>query len=302
MCVCVRKSRVITVNMAKPMKHQQFQSCYHNWVAQQRLDLDELLQALTRYSTDSDYLKLITDKTISHFESYNDARAQLAKHDGPSFLAPTWGSTCENSLLWIGGCRPSLIIRLVYELCGSQMNARFAEFLEGIGRGNLAEISSSQLKRIDELQVKTIKNEDKLRSRVASLQAYTINSINAIFCYDKISIEMKADELLLVLLANLGREAEEKGRDEVVGKAMDSHALDSYNVLIEADQLRLNTLKGMIDILTPLQAVEFLVASKKLHLSLHEWSKTRDLRMGITHLLNTNNAPLSSSDPPPPEP
>ncbi|KAJ9551471.1 hypothetical protein OSB04_015516 [Centaurea solstitialis] len=256
--------------MAKPMKHQQFQSCYHHWVGQQRLDLDELLQALTHYPNDPDYLKLITNKTISHFESYSNAQAQLAKHDGPSFMAPTWGSTFENSFLWIGGCRPSLIIRLAYALCGSQLNAHISENQTWEPR----EISSSQLRKIDELQVKTMKDEDKLSSR-----------------------EMIADEPL-VLLANQRQEAGEANRDEVVDKAMDSHALDLYNVLIEADQLRLNTLKGMIDILTPLQAVEFLVAAKKLHLSLHEWSKRRDVRMGITHLLNGDN-PSSSSDPPP---
>lgn len=266
--------------MAKQMKHQQFQSCYHHWLAQQRLDLDELLQALTHYPTDLDYLKLITNKIINHFENYNNARAQLAKHDSPSFLAPTWGSTFENSFLWIGGCRPSLIVRLVYALCGSHVNAHFEEFLEGIRHGNLGEISSSQLKSIDDLQAKTVKEEDKLSSRVASLQ------------------EMIADEPL-VLLANTCREVGETGGDEVVDKAMDSHALDMYNVLIEADKLRMNTLKGMLDILTPLQAIEFLVASKKLHLSLHEWSKRRDLRMGITHLLNNTNDPSSSGDPPP---
>lgn len=132
--------------MAKQVKHQQFQCCYQNWVAQQRLDLDELLQTLTQYPTDLDYLKLITKKVINHFESYNAARAQLAKHDGPSFLAPSWGSTFENSFLWIGGCRPTLIVRLVYALCGSQLNAHLAEFLDGVRKGNLGEISSSQLK------------------------------------------------------------------------------------------------------------------------------------------------------------
>ncbi|XP_024960731.1 protein DOG1-like 3 [Cynara cardunculus var. scolymus] len=269
--------------MAKQMKHQQFQCCYHNWVAQQRLDLDELLQTLTHYWTDPDYLKLITNKIINHFENYSHARAELAKHDSPSFLAPTWGSTFENSFLWIGGCRPSLIIRIVYALCGSQLNAHFEEFLEGIRHGNLGEISSSQLKSIDDLQAKTMKDEDKLSSRMASLQ------------------EMIADAPL-VLLANDHREAGETGRDEVVDKAMDRHALDIYNVLIEADKLRLSTLKGMIDILTPLQSVEFLVASKKLHLFLHEWSKRRDMKMGITHLLNTYNPSSSRDPPPPPEP
>ncbi|PWA79516.1 transcription factor TGA like domain-containing protein [Artemisia annua] len=240
------------------IKHQQSQCCYQNWAAQQRLDLDELLQALTNYPTDTEYLQLITKKVITHFENYNAARAQLAKHDGPSFLAPAWGSTFENSFLWIGGCRPSLIIRIVH--------------------GNLGEISSPQLKSIDDLQAKTIKDEDKLTSRMATLQ------------------ENVADEPL-GLLANNHRQGQSSD-DAVVDKTMDSYAHDQYSVLIEADKLRLNVLKGMIDILTPLQATELLVASKKLHLSLHEWGKRRDIRMGSTELLN-NNIPSSSHDLPP---
>lgn len=169
-CVCVFgvKSRL----MAKQMKHQQFQCCYKNWVAQQQLDLDELLQTLTNYPTDVDYLQLITKKMVTHFENYNNSRAQLAKHDGPSFLAPSWGSTFVNSFLWIGGCRPTLMIRLVYALCGSHLNTHLKEFLEGVRHGNIGEISSLQLKRIDELHAKTIKEEDKLSSYMATLQAY----------------------------------------------------------------------------------------------------------------------------------
>ncbi|XP_076928547.1 protein DOG1-like 3 isoform X1 [Bidens hawaiensis] len=233
--------------MAKQMKHQQSQCCYHNWMAQQRLDLDELVQALNNYPTDLDYLQLITSKVVYHFENYSTARAQLAKHDATSFFAPSWGSTFENSFLWIGGCRPSLTIRLVYALCGSQLNAHLDEFLEGVRHGNLGEISSSQLKSIDNLHAKS---------------------------------ESMADEPL-VLLANDNGSPGDRSQGEVV------------------DKLRMNIFKSMIDILTPLQAVEFLVASKKLHLSLHEWSQRRDLRMGITQLLNPNQ-PSSSSDHPPP--
>ncbi|MFS7921559.1 putative transcription factor TGA like domain-containing protein [Helianthus anomalus] len=104
--------------------------------------------------------------------------------------------------------------------------------------------------------------------------------------------ERVADEPL-ALLANNSRKIGESSQGEVVDKAMDSHAVDMYKILVEADKLRLDILKRMIDILTPLQAVEFLVASKKLHLCLHEWSKTRDIQRGITQLINTDN-PSSS--------
>lgn len=50
-------------------------------------------------------------------------------------------------------------------------------------------------------------------------------------------------------------------------------------ILEEEDaQLRLSMLKEQVRILTPLQAVEFLVASKKLCLCMHAWGKKRDGR------------------------
>ncbi|GKE29679.1 putative transcription factor TGA like domain-containing protein, partial [Tanacetum coccineum] len=83
--------------------------------------------------------------------------------------------------------------------------------------------------------------------------------------------EMVADEPLVLLANDCKKEGQSsQSYDKVVDKAMDTHALDLYNVLMEADKMRLDVLKGMIDILTPMQLVEFLVASKKLHLLLHE--------------------------------
>ncbi|GJT99236.1 transcription factor TGA like domain-containing protein [Tanacetum coccineum] len=260
--------------MAEQVTQQHFKCCYQNWMAQQGLDHDELVQALTNNQTDLDYLQLITKKVTTHYENYNASRARLAKHDGPSFLVPTWGTSIENSLLWIGGCKPSLIIRLVYTLCGSQLDAHFAEFLQGVRHGNLGDISTSQLKSIDDLRAETVKNEDKLNSREEAV--------------DRVS------------LANDYTKVGESSHGEVVNRAMDTHAHDLYSVLVEADKLRLNVLKGLIDILTPLQSVEFLVAAKKLHLSLHELSKRRDISTGVTQLLNTSIP--SSSDGTPPKP
>ncbi|KAM1154187.1 hypothetical protein FF1_036570 [Malus domestica] len=55
---------------------------------------------------------------------------------------------------------------------------------------------------------------------------------------------------------------------EVEEAALDEHGKAMVRVMEKADQLRRNTLKELVKILTPLQAIDFMVASKKLHLSL----------------------------------
>lgn len=47
-------------------------------------------------------------------------------------------------------------------------------------------------------------------------------------------------------------------------------------VLQKADDLRLTTLKAVIEILTPIQAVHFLITAAELHLRLHDWGKKKD--------------------------
>uniref|UniRef100_A0A5B7BYH6 Putative transcription factor HBP-1b(C38)-like isoform X1 n=1 Tax=Davidia involucrata TaxID=16924 RepID=A0A5B7BYH6_DAVIN len=239
--------------------HGHFQCCYQNWIAQQHQDLEELLRALTSDPHDDNKLQLLTEKSIKHFQEYLDNRALLAQHDAPSFLSPSWCTTFENSFLWIGGCRPSLSIRLVYSLSGSELEANLTEFLQGERTGNLGEISAHQLNLINSLHCKTIREEDKLSTRMASLQ------------------EDIADEPLVMIAKN----SSQVGESSVdVYRALDTHALALASILVDADKLRLSTLKELMDILTPLQAVDLLAASKKLHLSMHEWGKRRDQLIG----------------------
>ncbi|KAK6128395.1 hypothetical protein DH2020_037871 [Rehmannia glutinosa] len=49
-------------------------------------------------------------------------------------------------------------------------------------------------------------------------------------------------------------------------------------VLQSADDLRLKTLKEVVNILSPIQGVYFLIAAAELHLRLHEWGRKRDAR------------------------
>ncbi|KAF7121040.1 hypothetical protein RHSIM_Rhsim13G0189400 [Rhododendron simsii] len=76
----------------------------------------------------------------------------------------------ENSLLWIAGCRPSIFIRLVYALCGADFKAQLTEFLRGARTGQLRELSAGQLALVNGLQMRTVKEEEKLTSQLATLQ------------------------------------------------------------------------------------------------------------------------------------
>jgi len=51
----------------------------------------------------------------------------------------------------------------------------------------------------------------------------------------------------------------------------------------KADDLRLGTLKGVLEILTPVQAVHFLIAAAELHSRLHDWGKKKDDRAHRNH-------------------
>ncbi|KAK3027910.1 hypothetical protein RJ639_040593 [Escallonia herrerae] len=235
--------------------------CFQKWMQLQEVDLSELLQALTLSENgDRDaQLSQLVQKMIKHFEDYIQQRNRLARDEVSAYFAPRWCTSLENSMLWIAGCRPSSYIRLVYALCGSEIESRLTEFLQGARTGDLGELTSTQLSEINALQSKTIKEEEQLSGVLAGLQ------------------EDIADQPFVVIASNSSRTSEWNGDAE---RALDEHAKGMASMLEEADQLRLSTLKEMISILTPVQAVDFLVASKKLHLCMHAWGLKRDHRHG----------------------
>ncbi|KAK4398306.1 protein DELAY OF GERMINATION 1 [Sesamum angolense] len=226
------------------LNHDHFQCCFKNWMLQQHQDLEELVNALSPNSEVADHeLKLLVEKGIKHFEEYRRRRALMAQHYAPSFFYPTWCTSFETAFLWIGGCRPSLVFRLVYSVCGTELSGQLSEILRGERKGNLADISAHQLEMINTLHCKT---------------------------------EEIADEPLAMIATSAGRVGE--WSEELV-KAMDAHSLSLASILVDADKLRISTFKELMVILTPFQGVDLLVSIKKLHLSMHEWGKTKDLQL-----------------------
>ncbi|XP_068666703.1 protein DOG1-like 3 [Aristolochia californica] len=226
---------------------------HQNWLAQQRADLEELSEALLHDAHDENKLRLLIRKSLEHFESYTLHRLKLSEEDAPSLFCPVWCTSYENSFLWIGGCRPSFFIRLAYTLSGSQLEAQLEEYLSGVRRGNLAELSYVQLSQVNDLHVRTVREEDKLSSRLASLQ------------------ENIVDEPLVSFAADSSGSS---SLNEVDG-TMNAHASAMGKIIEDADKLRLSTLTKLLDIFTPRQSLDFLIASKQLHLSINVWGKRR---------------------------
>ncbi|KAG6691322.1 hypothetical protein I3842_10G059600 [Carya illinoinensis] len=246
-------------------------SCFLKWMNLQHQKLSELDQALTLHAsmTDSNEhnLSQLAQKCIKHFQDYADMRSQLAHNDVSAFLVPSWCTNWENCMLWLGGCRPSQYIRLVYALSGLEIGAQLDEFLKGTSTtGTLGDLSSKQFDLVNILQGKTIRSEEKLTARMASLQ------------------EDVADQPIAVIAKRLSRVGEMNWE---VNRALDKQEEEMAGILEEADRLRLSTLKELVGILTPNQAVDFLAAGKKLHLCVHEWGKRRDdLRHGREEIIS----------------
>ncbi|XP_011082771.1 protein DOG1-like 1 isoform X2 [Sesamum indicum] len=244
-----------TLNTSTPLLALKLMCCFQNWILQQHQDLGELVNALSlNCKVPDDELKPLVEKSIKHFEEYHGRRALMAQHYAPSFFYPTWCTSFETAFFWIGGCRPSLAFRLVYSVCGTELSGQLSEILRGERKGNLADISAHQMEMINTLHCKTVREEDMMSTRMEEI----------------------ADEPLAMLATSAGRVGE--WSKELV-RAMDAHSLSLASILADADKLRISTLKELMAILTPFQGVDLLISIKKLHLSMHEWGKTKELQL-----------------------
>ncbi|XP_055803548.1 protein DOG1-like 3 [Solanum dulcamara] len=220
------------------------------WMALQREEVAELEQAATQARNgqkDDRQLTQLIQKTVQNFQDYANQRSRQARIHVSPFFGPTSATPLENSVKWIGGCRPGAYIRFLYALSGLDIESHLTEFLQGKKVGDLGELTSKQMNMIDALQARTIKEEDKLSSKLASLQ------------------ENIVDQPIASKIKN------ECGN---VDEALDEHSRCMAGVMEEADELRIKTLKEVVQtILKPLQAVEYLAAAKRMKHCFKIWGK-----------------------------
>ncbi|KAL6616095.1 hypothetical protein ACP70R_038365 [Stipagrostis hirtigluma subsp. patula] len=258
-------------------------ACYRQWIAGQEAGLGELevasANAAAGRATDAE-LRAVVERCMRGYQDYVAGRGALSREDGTAFFAPPWCTAFENSVLWLGGCRPSLSIRLLYSLSGEGLEAHLQELIDGRigvnGATGLLGITAAQLVLINDLHRRTLRQEDALTERLATLQEDVADRPLLPIVRERERARAGCDGVAGRVAAAAGPGP--GGVDAEVAAAMDSYKTGLAGLLAEADELRMATARALAtEILTPRQAVEMLVAAKQLHLSVRDWSRRREV-------------------------
>ncbi|KAG6657259.1 hypothetical protein I3843_04G071700 [Carya illinoinensis] len=271
-----------------------FQRFFEHWIVEQNKYLQDLISASKHHEqaanastmaaeskdradrdevriTDKPHFRPLIDQVIQHYEQYYQAKSRCAKHDAIGVLKAPWTSALENAFMWIGGWRPSMAFHLLYSKSGQQTEEKLASFFQGTSsRGDLGDLSPSQLSKVDELQRRTIREEREITEKMAKHQETVADSA-------MVELSHAVTELIRSEGEGQSSGGIEKERVESV-LALKEEGLEK--ILLRADDLRLRTLKEILAVFTPIQAVHFLTAAAELHLRLHDWGMKKDVTAG----------------------
>lgn len=142
----------------------------------------------------------------------------------------------------MAGFRPTTLFHLIYTESSIRFESHVADILRGCRTGDLGELTPGQLARVSELQCLTVQDENQI-----------------------------GDEL--------GTWQEEVARSEPEWSGLCGNGPDGLNrllaklgtVVAKADDLRMKTIRQVVELLTPQQAAEFLIAAAELQLGIRRW-------------------------------
>ena len=205
---------------------------FHLWFRGLRSLRRDLSSA--RWSDDPAQLEALVGRFVAHLESYCAARAE---QDPVWTLSAPWASPAERGAsYWLAGWRPTTLVHLLYTESGRRFEAQLPDLLLGVRSGNLGDLSPAQLAQVDELQRRTVAEEDALSREMAEVQ------------------EGRG------VVAPGGGELDVRGLVRRVRAVLD-----------KADALRLRTMKRAVEILQPAQAAELLAAAADMEIGFREF-------------------------------
>ncbi|XP_059433334.1 protein DOG1-like 4 [Corylus avellana] len=246
---------------------QSFPTFVKHWLVQQNKYLEKLISVSKHHtSTEIDKRSLING-VIEHYEQYYETKSSCVTQDVLGMLTPSWTSTLEDAFMWIGGWRPTMAFHLFYSKSGLQLDGQLANQIRGLGTCDLGDLAPTQLTRVDELQRITIREERDMTEKMAKIQETVA---------DESMVELSHTVTELIISGGPGGDGDGDGVEERVELALALKEEVLEEILLKADNLRLRTLKAILDVFTPIQAVHFLIAAAELHLRVHDWGMEKD--------------------------
>ncbi|KAF9590819.1 hypothetical protein IFM89_038541 [Coptis chinensis] len=232
---------------------EKFSEYYERWISLQEANIYQLL-SVSRDSENEQEHKSLVSKVLNLHKEYYTMKWAGAHNDVLGFFSPTWLTPLENAHIWITGWKPSIVYKLINSL-------RRAQLIPG---SSLANLSEEQLKKIEKLKLKTRLEEEKLDREVERQQ---------------VSV---ADRKIVELARLSGHVREHLERsveaNRLVDIAVNTLLAGLEKVMKTADCVRLKTMKEVLEVLTPLQCVDFMAASLMIQIQLRNWGKKRDCR------------------------
>ncbi|KAL7139395.1 hypothetical protein ABFS83_09G047900 [Erythranthe nasuta] len=246
-------------------EHVSFHMFFDSWIVEQNHHLQELVSAADSASEVSVLIPLV-EQVVQHYEHYYKTKLMWAKEDILSMFRPSWTSSLEKAYMWVGGWRPTMAFHLLYSKCGLQF------------KDTGGDLSHGQMERVDKLHKTTLWKEKMITEKLAKLQETTADS-------SMVELTHSLTELI-----RYGGDQVVRRQGLVVDAALAPKEKGLVVILQMADELRLNTLKELILILSPIQGVYFLIAAAELHLRMHDWGKKRDDASNNHHQAATTTA------------
>ncbi|KAL1299653.1 hypothetical protein HN51_044193 [Arachis hypogaea] len=188
-------------------------------------------------------LAQLIGKVMLHHEEYFRAKSLITENDPLSVVASPWATTLERSLNWVTGWRPTTAFHLVYTESSVLFESHIGDILRGVNTGDLGDLSPTQFRRVSELQCDTVKEENQITDELSDWQD-------------------TASDLM-------GPRAESKERIERL-----------VCIIKKADDLRLRTMRSVVSLLLPQQAIEFLIASAEMLVGIRGWGSNHDRPCG----------------------
>ncbi|XP_049414160.1 protein DOG1-like 3 [Solanum stenotomum] len=218
-----------------------FQRFYDTWFDQLK-EIVRQLSEVPRPATSDQHRELhqqLVQKVVSHIYEYYRVKSLAAKNDILSVYSAPWSTSLERSLHWIAGWRPTTAFHLIYTESSILFESHIIDILRGLRYGDLGDLSPDQLARVSELQCEAVQEENSITDEFNDWQD-------------------SASEIL-------GLMGDIEGKMEKL-----------VEILEKADKLRMKTIENLVELLTPQQAIEFLISSAHLQFGIRRWGINHD--------------------------